>query len=100
MKLIDSSMLDLVSGSGSGNDTSGRSNNRGGSSRGSAPNTCANQVGTNIIIGAIFGIAGGPPGVIGGAAAAGLTTAVGCAGDKGSKGGDSDSNSVSGQCHW
>jgi hypothetical protein len=109
MKVIDPSMLNQVYG-GQGNNggdrvDNGGGRNRGGSRGGGAPNTCANQVGANAIVGAALGIPGGPWGVLGGAVGFGLSTAVTCANNGGNNnsgalGGNSNANSVNGQCRW
>jgi len=62
MKIIDGSMLGLVSG-GDG-----------------APATTANNVGAGAIVGAIAGIPGGPGAVIAGAVVGGLGVAIGSIG--------------------
>lgn len=71
---LTSDEMKLIGGCGDGNN--GGDRDRPG--RG-APNSCANQVGMGIIIGAFTGFSGGPPGMIGMAIAGGLMGAVSCA---------------------
>lgn len=103
--------LTLIS---AGNADSGYEGNGGRMDRegryGGAPNTCANQVGMNAIIGAFTGMPGGPWAMFGLSVAAGLSTAVTCANQKSNRGdnrgnngalaGNSNPNSVNGQCRW
>lgn len=71
---LTSDEMKLIGGCGDGNN--GGDRDRPG--RG-APNSCANQVGMGIIIGAFTGFSGGPPGMIGMAIVGGLMGAVSCA---------------------
>lgn len=95
--------MKLIGGCGDGNNGGDRDR----TDRG-APNTCANQVGFGVIIGAFTGMPGGPPGMIGMAVAGGLVTANSCAdnrparnnNDNGALGGNKNANSVNGQCRW
>lgn len=111
MKVIDNSLVEYISGGRGGNTGEYRSE-RNRNSRG-APDTCANQVGVNGILGGMVGILGGPAGMAVGAAFTGLTTAVACPRDTSQNssrnssgrgrnqsafGGNSNRNSVNGQC--
>ncbi|HHK5885762.1 TPA: hypothetical protein ACQVHI_000589 [Serratia marcescens] len=101
---LNSDEMKLIGGCGDGNNGGDRDR----PSRG-APNSCANQVGMGIIIGAFTGFSGGPPGMIGMAVAGGLMGAVSCADNSpagnnknngGALGGNKNANSVNGQCRW
>ncbi|WP_274864827.1 hypothetical protein [Serratia marcescens] len=104
IRSLDFDEMKLIGGCGDGNN--GGDCDR--SSRG-ASNSCANQVGMGIIIGAFTGFSGGPPGMIGMAVAGGLMGAVSCADNSpagnnknngGALGGNKNANSVNGQCRW
>jgi hypothetical protein len=107
MKVIDNSFVGYISG-GRGGNTGDYRSERNRNSRG-APDTCANQAGVNSILGGIVGILGGPAGMAVGAAFTGITTAVACPRDTSQNssgrgrnqsafGGNSNRNSVNGQC--
>lgn len=104
IRALDFDEMKLIGGCGDGNN--GGDRDRPG--RG-ALNSCANQVGMGIIIGAFTGFSGGPPGMIGMAVAGGLMGAVSCADNSpagnnknngGALGGNKNANSVNGQCRW
>ena len=107
MKVIDNSFVEYISG-GRGGNTGDYRSERKSNSRG-APDSCANQVGVNGILGGIAGIWGGPPGMAAGAALAGVSTAVACPRNSSQNssgrgrnqsafGGNRNRNSVNGQC--
>ncbi|HFZ1899020.1 TPA: hypothetical protein ACIJYO_003668 [Serratia marcescens] len=100
IRALDFDEMKLIGGCGDGNNGGDRDR----PSRG-APNSCANQVGMGIIIGAFAGFSGGPPGMIGMAVAGGLMGAVSCADNSpagnnknngGALGGNKNANSVNG----
>jgi len=115
MKIIDTSLLDQISG-GRGNNGGDRSDNGGRRSRnnghngGGAPKTCANDVGVGIITGALTGMAGGPWTMIGFAVAGAATASLGCPdkspyrnnnnNNRDALAGNRSPNSVNGQCRW
>lgn len=67
IRSLDFDEMKLIGGCGDGNNGGDRDR----PSRG-ASNSCANQVGMGIIIGAFTGFSGGPPGMMGMAVAGGL----------------------------
>jgi hypothetical protein len=104
IRMLTFDEMKLIGGCGDGNNGGDRDR----PSRG-APNSCANQVGMGIIIGAFTGFSGGPPGMVGMAVAGGLMGAVSCADNSpagnnknngGALGGNKNANSVNGQCRW
>lgn len=104
IRSLDFDEMKLIGGCGDGNNGGDRDR----PSRG-ASNSCANQVGMGIIIGAFTGFSGGPPGMMGMAVAGGLMGAVSCADNSpagnnknngGALGGNKNANSVNGQCRW
>jgi hypothetical protein len=102
--------LALISGGNSDSGYEGRGG--GGGHYGGAPNTCANKVGTNVILGVIGGAIsrpGHPAIMVAGAIFGGLKAAVSCAdnspyrgraGRQDPLGGNNNPNSVNGQCRW
>ena len=112
MKVIDFSMLDQVSGSGSGNDTSSRPNNTGSSRAHDSGRdaAAAAAAAAGAVIGGMVTGPGAPlgsivGGVVGGVLGAGSFDAAWSAthdnnSGGGAFGGDSNANSVNGQCHW
>lgn len=104
---LTSQDLELISGGNADSGYEGRGDGRGHYGDGGAPKTCANQVGTNAIIGALTGIRGGPWTALGWAVAAGVSTLVACSdqrtnggGNNGALAGNNNPNSVNGQCRW
>lgn len=104
IRSLDFDEMKLIGGCGDGNNGGDRDRPGRGAS-----NSCANQVGMGIIIGAFTGFSGGPPGMIGMAVAGGLMGAVSCADNSpagnnknngGALGGNKNANSVNGQCRW
>lgn len=104
IRALDFDEIKLIGGCGDGNNGGDRDRPGRGAS-----NSCANQVGMGIIIGAFTGFSGGPAGMIGMAVAGGLMGAVSCADNSpagnnknngGALGGNKNANSVNGQCRW
>ncbi|MBU9843603.1 hypothetical protein [Rahnella ecdela] len=112
MKVIETQYLNGISGSGSGNDTSSRSGNTKSSNSGNS-SSWSHMVqnapthiygGTEECANGVFGalVENFPNPVkmgVGVAANAGLCLNKG-SGNSGAFGGDSNANSVNGQCHW
>ncbi|AIA45836.1 hypothetical protein L085_01860 [Serratia sp. FS14] len=104
IRSLDFDEMKLIGGCGDGNNGGDRDR----PSRG-ASNSCANQVGMGIIIGAFTGFSGDPPGMIDMTVAGGLMGAVSCADNSpagnnknngGALGGNKNANSANGQCRW
>jgi hypothetical protein len=104
--------LALISGGNSDSGYEGRGG--GGGHYGGAPNTCANKVGASVITGVIEGVilgaifrVGHPAAMLIGAVFGGIQAGISCA-DEGPRrgdrqdalGGNSNRNSVNGQCRW
>jgi hypothetical protein len=105
---LTSQDLDLISGGNADSGYEGRGDGRG--HYGGAPNTCANQVGSKIILGAIGGAIrrpGHPALMVVGAIMGGMKAAISCKDNNPQRGGRQDAlggnnspNSVNGQCRW
>lgn len=79
----------------------GRNNSRDG-----APDSCANNIGTGVILGSLSGIAAGPAGVIGMATLGGITAGMGSchnspySGNNSKGGGRNGGPNYGAQCTW